>query len=279
MNEFLQQINQAHSTIKFTAEWSLDSVTFHDVRAILKDGSIQTDLYSKPTNIQYLDMDSCHPRHCKQAIPYGQALRLRRICPEQQHLKQRTSELKQHLARRTRRGYDPVDVQNQIDKAAEVPRVSALQPSQKNRANRVPLVATYDPRLPRLSEITRSHMHLPVLHVSERLKEAIPEASIIAYRRPRNLRDLLVRAELKPISEDTGPNGNSPCMQQQALQDVPTHQGYRHFPKHCHWPVIHSAYIRHLQDEKSCLPHRVQEVQKTVCRGNRECLTHPPQWS
>ena len=271
MNEFLQQINQAHSTIKFTAEWSLDSVTFLDVSAILKDGSIQTDLYSKPTNIQYLDMDSCHPRHCKQAIPYGQALILRRICSEEEHLKQRTSELKQHLARR---GYDPVEVQNQIDKAAEVPRVSALQPSQKKRANRVPLVATYDPRLPRLSEITRSHMHLPVLHVSERLKEAIPEASIIAYRCPRNLRDLL-----KPISEDTGHNGNSPCMQQQALQDVPTHQGYIHFPKHCHWPVIHSAYIRHLQDEKSCLPHRVQEVQKTVCRGNRECLTHPPQWS
>ena len=50
-----------------------------------------------------------------------------------------------------------------------------------------------------------------MLHVSERLKEAIPEAPIIAYRRPRNLRDLLVRAELKPISEDTEHNGNSPC--------------------------------------------------------------------
>ena len=50
-----------------------------------------------------------------------------------------------------------------------------------------------------------------MLHVSERLKEAIPEAPIIAYRRPRNFRDLLVRAELKPISEDTGHNGNSPC--------------------------------------------------------------------
>ena len=68
LKEFLQQINQVHSTIKFTAEWSFDSVTFLDVRSILKDGSIQTDLYSKPTDIhQYLAMDSCHPRHCKQA--------------------------------------------------------------------------------------------------------------------------------------------------------------------------------------------------------------------
>ena len=142
LKEFLQQINQAHSTIQFTAEWSLDSVTFLDIRAILKDGSIQTDLYSNPTDThKYLAMDSCHPRHCKQAIPYGQALRLRRIRSEEEHLKQRTSELKQHLARR---GYDPAEVQNQIDKAAEVSRVSALQPSQKKRTNRVPLVATYD---------------------------------------------------------------------------------------------------------------------------------------
>ena len=70
-------------------------------------------------------------------------------------------------------------------------------------------MATYYPRLPRLNKITRNY--LPVLHVSQRLKEAIPDAPIIAFRRPRNLRDLLVRAELKSTSEDTGHNGNSPC--------------------------------------------------------------------
>ena len=107
LKEFLQQINQVHSTIKFTAEWSFDSVTFLDVRAILKDGSIQTDLYSKPTDIH------------------------------------------QYLA---------------------------------------------------------------------------------------------IHGQLPP-------------------------------------PPLQASLHPHLQDEKSCLPHRVQEVQKTVCRGNRERLTHPPQWS
>ena len=70
-------------------------------------------------------------------------------------------------------------------------------------------------------------MHLPVLYVSERLKEAIPEASIIAYRRPRNFRDLLVRAELKPISEDTGPNGkcnNRRCKTCQHIKVTDTFQ-------------------------------------------------------
>ena len=67
--------------------------------------------------------------------------------------------------------------------------------------DRVPLVTTYNPRLPNLNKITRNY--LPVLHVSEAL--------MTAYRRPKNLRDLLVRAELKSITEDTRLNGNSPC--------------------------------------------------------------------
>ena len=34
---------------------------------------------SKPTDThQYFDFKSCHPRHVKEAIPYGQALR--KIC-------------------------------------------------------------------------------------------------------------------------------------------------------------------------------------------------------
>ena len=30
--------------------------------------------------VKYLDYRSCHPKHVKMGIPYGQALRLRRIC-------------------------------------------------------------------------------------------------------------------------------------------------------------------------------------------------------
>ena len=199
LKDFLEHLNQAHPIIRFTADWSPDSVSFLDVTITLKDGEVQTDLYSKPTDMhQYLAVSSCYPRHCKQAIPYGQVLRLRRICSEEHQFKQRTTELKQYLIRR---GHNPAQVQQSIDKAAAVPRESALQPSEKRKNNRVPLVPTYDPRLPRLSEITKNH--LPVLHVSDKLKGAIPEAPIIAYCRPKNLRDLLVRAELKPISEDT----------------------------------------------------------------------------
>ena len=105
--------------------------------------------------------------------------------------------------------YTIIKYKHNIMKATDVSRESALQPRARQRNNRVPLVTTYDSRLPNLNKITRNY--LPVLHVSERLKEAIPEAPMTAYRRPKNLRDLLVRAELKFITEDTRRNGNSPC--------------------------------------------------------------------
>ena len=44
----------------------------------VKDKRILTDVYSKPTDTyQYLQYGSCHPRHVKQGITYGQASRVK----------------------------------------------------------------------------------------------------------------------------------------------------------------------------------------------------------
>ena len=56
------------------------TLIFLDTSVYLKNGQIQADLYTRPTDThQYLDTRGCHPCHCKTAIPYRQALRLRRI--------------------------------------------------------------------------------------------------------------------------------------------------------------------------------------------------------
>ena len=79
---------------------------------------------------------------------------------------------------------------------------------------RVPLVVSYHPSLPHLAALTSES--LPVLHASHRLQQAIPEPPIVAYRRPKNLRNLLVSAELK--SADNEPNqGSSPCGSKRCL--------------------------------------------------------------
>ena len=81
LRDFLNYINAEHETLKFTWNWSRERVNYLDVQVINNRGKIDTDLYTKPTDKhQYLFSTSCHPRGCKQSIPYAQTLRLRQIC-------------------------------------------------------------------------------------------------------------------------------------------------------------------------------------------------------
>ena len=58
--QFFDEINSVHPTIRFV-----------------------TTVYTKPTDRKaYLHAKSCHPRSTKDAIPFSQATRLRRICTE-----------------------------------------------------------------------------------------------------------------------------------------------------------------------------------------------------
>jgi hypothetical protein len=47
-----------------------------------------------------LSPQSCHPKHCTKSIPYSQALRIKRICSNEQTTKKRLGELKCHLKKR-----------------------------------------------------------------------------------------------------------------------------------------------------------------------------------
>ena len=79
-------------------------------------------------------------------------------------------------------------------------------PNQDNTA-RIPLVVTYHPILPTFESITKRH--LPTLHTSKWLQEAFLLPSLIAFCRPRNQRDFLVRATLTAKTYESP--GNRPC--------------------------------------------------------------------
>ena len=58
-----------------------------DVLFTRKEGVLETDLYCKATDAhQYLQKTSCHPEHVKKAITYIQALRIRRICSDEEKI-------------------------------------------------------------------------------------------------------------------------------------------------------------------------------------------------
>ena len=112
LEKFLNKLNSFHPTIKFTAECSKATITFLDVNIRLVGGELMTDLFVKPTDThQFLDPSSSHPYHCKKGVPYSQALRLNRICSDNESFDKRCNDLKGWLMER---GYNGKMIRKQI---------------------------------------------------------------------------------------------------------------------------------------------------------------------
>ena len=83
-----------HPTIKFTADWSKTSINFLNVTVPIVKDIIETDLHVKPPDSdQYVLLSSCHYFSCKKGIPYRQALRLNRICSNNEFFNKRCNDL------------------------------------------------------------------------------------------------------------------------------------------------------------------------------------------
>ena len=192
LQTFLWELNHHHTSIKFTANWSTEEISFLDTRVYIKNGRVETDLYTKPTDKhQYLHTKSCHPRHCKTAIPYSQALRLCRICSERENLITWSQELKQYLIKR---GYLEQLLETEIHWAINEPREDSFLRGNRGRKNNAFHWWWHIPSINFLTHTTRCH-HI-ILWSSEHLNTIFNLPPIIAFRRPKNLKDLLVHTTL-----------------------------------------------------------------------------------
>ena len=133
LESFIAYLNSIHPTIKFTSECSTTSIPVLDVKILLENGKIETDLYCKPTDKhQYLLHSSGHPYHTKKSIPYRLAFRLRRIiCSKDEFFNSRSTELERYL---TKQGYKNNFVKSQISRAKSIPRNDTLRKQSWNQA-------------------------------------------------------------------------------------------------------------------------------------------------
>ena len=193
LKEFIDYLNNAHDTIKFTCKWSDHEIEFLDVKVLNESGVLETDVFIKPTDShQYLHHSSCHPGACKKSIPFAQAMRLRRICSKSCFFEERVRDLVEFLVGR---GYRKAYVEGQVDKVRRMTRDEVLSKSNQPRSTKTPLVVTYHPRLPDISKILRE-LH-PILESSDRCKNAIKNVPFVAFRKPKSLGDYLVRAKVE----------------------------------------------------------------------------------
>lgn len=100
------------------------------------------------------------------------------------------------------RGYNPISVQKQFEKKAKsIPRKDLLIPEVKEDKKLFPLVIDYNPRLPSIGKILRSHSYL--IYNSPNLAGIFPKGSVIPFfRRSKNIKEILGAPKRTNLAED-----------------------------------------------------------------------------
>ena len=127
-----------------------------------------------------------HPEHLTKNIPYGQALRLKKICSEDQEFDKAAQLLSKKLKSRK---YKDEEINIQISKAKSENRDLLLQRRERKPLNRIPCVVTYNKKLPDIKGAIDRHWHL--LKINSNLEPVFKEKPFMAFKRNRNLRYLI----------------------------------------------------------------------------------------
>ena len=93
------------------------------------------------------------------------------------------------------RNYNAKVVSDAFKRVREIPRAQALRKVEKTTTDREPLVLEYHPSLPSVAGVIRKHWKV-MTDQSKRLKRCFAKPSLVAYKRLKNLKDVLIRARV-----------------------------------------------------------------------------------
>ena len=166
-------------------DYSKNSINLLDVKVSKSESGITlyTRLFAKPTDThQYLHATSCHRSIYKRAILYGQAVKIKRICSDEEDLQQKLNDLESWLRAEVARP--------EIQKVNSINRNAMLEKTPKYQEDSVTLILTFLPPLHVVFDILKSaHRHI---EKSPLLKPVLPKPLRVAFRNPKSLRDKLV---------------------------------------------------------------------------------------
>ena len=183
---FTSWLNNLHPTIKFTAEFNETGVPFLDTYVSISNGQIILQPYTKKTDTkQYIEPSSCHPPHIFTSLPFSQALRLKRICTREDDLHKELANLARYFKNRS---YPPDMIKSSIEKALQ-PR-DTTNGNESNNTQVITLIIPFHPTNPRFSNHIKQLMEKHEIHLKD-----YNFRPIVAFTRPRNLRELLTRAQ------------------------------------------------------------------------------------
>ena len=228
--------NNIHYDYQTSIEDPKNSSPYLDVRTIIKDCMVKTDIYAKKTDtFNYLPFNSCHPRHTIRNIVFVLARRIRGIVSDPILLPLRMTEMEERL---TKKRYPKGLIKEGIRKAMLIDRKDILAEKIKVD-NEVPkssqptyFVSTYNPLIEDPMKQIRPATEIYNASVTSPTDKVTIKSS---YRKSPSLKDLLMFR-----SSGTG-NSVNKCMKGCKLYENYLHLGDR----------------LHLKDERILIPNEI----------------------
>ncbi len=211
LTSFIQVMESLHPAISFTHEISTTNIDFLDATFHVQDGKVQSSVHYKPTDSHnYLRYSSFHPQATKNAIPYSQLLRLRRLTSCDTELKEKRSEMIEFFKDRD----FPQSVLERAERRSQnISQEEALQPKSRENTNRIPFVTTFHPCVSKVFKILQKHWN--ILSDDTTTSTLFDTPPICATRRCKNLKDILVHT--KEIDDQDQLGGTYPCGRNRCL--------------------------------------------------------------
>ena len=195
LNRFITSVNSFHPALKYTWEISETSLAFLDIKVSINGNGLHTSVHYKPTDSHsYLLHLSSHPSHVKNAIPYSQFLRLRRLCSDDSDFSNKSQAMCQFFEKR---GYPASVIQTALYRAQQTDRQSALQSSQKEKNDRIPFTLTFHPHNNPVKAIILNNFK--ILQNDPETSAIFSQPPLISFKRDKNVGNFLVKSTSKQL--------------------------------------------------------------------------------
>ena len=207
LKDFIKYLNSIHPTIKFTHECSEDHIDFLDTTVKFNnDRELITTLYNKPTDTHlYLEYTSAHPHTVMEKGPYGQYLRLRRICTQNADFESNAHKLTGYYLKR---GYPFKSLKKHYSRAKSYTQNELLETTTKKTVDTPVLVCQFNPTNPDIKGLVMKNWN--IIQNSEDTEKIFKNRPLIGFRKLPNLRNILTSSTISYPPQVITQKGNRP---------------------------------------------------------------------
>ncbi|XP_072021492.1 uncharacterized protein [Amphiura filiformis] len=204
LDQNIKDLNLLHPDLKFTADISESGINFLDLhiykgKNFHETGKLDTKVFTKPCDtFQYIQPSSSHPPATFKGFIHGEFLRFIRIISEEEEFHKQCALFKDRLLKR---GYSEDFINNIQQSVLYENRQTILINTGNKRKNQqldFPLVftTTYTSHLTAKQLKNALLKNWNLISGNQDLHNTFPSPPLIAFRRSKNLQDILVSAKL-----------------------------------------------------------------------------------